>query len=187
MHPTIVLIGPMAAGKSTLGGLLAARLGMPSCAMDDVRFAYYAEIGYQQDEATRLNHAGGWEALYRYWKPFEVYALERVIADYPGYVIDLGAGHSVYDQPEQQVRAAAALARCDHVVLLLPSPDPAESVRVIKERIGFTPSGKPFDDGFADYLVRHPGNPAVATLTVYTSGKTPDDCCEEIARRCGLA
>ena len=46
----VVLIGPIAAGKSTLGTLLSAALGLPQCSMDDVRFRYYREIGYRAQE-----------------------------------------------------------------------------------------------------------------------------------------
>ena len=42
----IILIGPIGTGKSTLGRLLAAKLGLPQVSMDDVRWDYYREIGY---------------------------------------------------------------------------------------------------------------------------------------------
>jgi shikimate kinase len=48
----IVLIGPIAAGKTTMGRLLAGKLGVPFCPIDDVRPAYYQEAGYDQRVAS---------------------------------------------------------------------------------------------------------------------------------------
>ena len=46
MRREIILIGPIGAGKSTLGRLLADRLEVPSVSMDQVRWDYYRAIGY---------------------------------------------------------------------------------------------------------------------------------------------
>ena len=59
----VVLIGPIAAGKSTLGTLLSAALGLPQCSMDDVRFRYYGEIGYDESLASRLYQTEGFWGL----------------------------------------------------------------------------------------------------------------------------
>jgi hypothetical protein len=176
-----VLIGPMAAGKSTLGRLLARRLGRPRVALDDVRFAYYAELGYDPALADRLRREAGFLALARYWKPFEVHAVERALAEHRGCVFDFGAGHSVYDDPALFARAQRALAPFAHVVLLLPAPDPTESVRVLRERRG----GRPAVHGgvdFDEYFVTHPSNRTLATHTLYTAGQTPDEACEALVR-----
>lgn len=54
MNTTINLIGPLGAGKSTVGRLLAAKLGLPLCAVDEVRAAYYAQVGYVQAVAAEI-------------------------------------------------------------------------------------------------------------------------------------
>ena len=48
MTTDIILIGPIGAGKSTVGSLLATRLGLSQCSMDEYRWGYYKEIGYDE-------------------------------------------------------------------------------------------------------------------------------------------
>lgn len=178
--PTIVLIGPVRAGKSTVGSLLAAHLGVPFLQLDAVREDYYREIGYDDAHARRLRDEQGWEARYRYWKPFEMHAVERFLAEHPIGVLDFGAGHSVQEDPALFARLRRALAPYRNVVLLLPSPDPDESVRILKERYGgLVSNGVDFDRHF----VTHHSNHDLATLVVHTKGKTPEETCAEILQR----
>src|SRR5579862_3523609 len=62
---TVILIGPIGAGKSTLGALLATKLGVPQRPMDRHRWNYYNEIGYDQELADRLQKEQGFAGLYR--------------------------------------------------------------------------------------------------------------------------
>ena len=176
----VVLIGPIAAGKSTLGNLLSVALGLPQCSIDDVRFRYYSEIGYDESFAKRVYQSEGFWGLYRYWKPFEAHAVERVVEDHPNSVIDLGAGHSVYEDDALFVRVKRALAPCRHVVLLLPSPDLSTSLNVLRER---RPSLHAIDPDINEHFIVHPSNSELATFTVYTEGRLPRDTCAEIVGR----
>ncbi|MEH2239597.1 hypothetical protein [Nostoc sp.] len=78
----IILIGPISTGKSTLGKLLAQKLEIPQCSMDDVRLDYYKEINYDEELAQEIREKEGFQGIYRYWKPFEAYAVERVLSEY---------------------------------------------------------------------------------------------------------
>jgi IS605 OrfB family transposase len=119
----IILIGPPGVGKSTVAPLLGSALGMPVLELDDLRWAYYAEIGYDPSYAQQLVDTEGLPALSAYWKPYEIHAVERVLRSYQGHVIAFGAGHSFYVDPVLLQRAQHALAPCRHVILLEPSPD----------------------------------------------------------------
>ncbi len=172
MAAAIILIGPMGAGKSTLGRLLADRLGRPYRALDAVGERYYREVGYDPALEQRRRAAAGVLAALRYRAPFNLHAVERCLAEHRDGVIDFGAGHSVYDDPALLARAGQILAPYDNVVLVLPSPDVAESVRILHARRPLAP-----DRGvdLHAYAVSHPANHALAKLVVYTQGKTPEE------------
>ena len=136
MGREVILIGPMGVGKSTQGKLLAAALGLPQCSMDAVRWNYYREVGFDDERQREIREKEGFGGVYRYWKPFEAHAVERLLADHHDCVIDFGAGHSVFEDAELFVRVQKALSPYPNVVLLLPSPDPEESIRVLHARNG---------------------------------------------------
>jgi adenylate kinase family enzyme len=176
MKTDIILIGPVNAGKSTLGKLLSEKLGLPQISLDSVRFGYYKEIGYDEERAKQLRETEGFLSLYWYWKPFEAYAVERVLADHSNCVIDFGAGHSVFEDDALFRRVQSVLVPYQNVVLLLPSPDLDESVALLRQRDEFVIS----DFDFIEHFVRHHSNHDLAKFTVYTKDKTPEETCEEI-------
>lgn len=173
----------MGAGKSTVGRLLAARLGVSLCALDEVGWAYYHAAGFDADEERRLRADHGWGASLQYWEPFNIDAVEHALSDYHDCVFDFGAGHAVYDNPIHLARAQQALAPFPNVVLVLPSPDPVVAARMLRTRRPL-----PVDDGFdlAAYAVSHPSNRLLARHVIYTEGKTPEATSNEILQLLSL-
>ncbi|MFN8447166.1 MAG: shikimate kinase [Anaerolineae bacterium] len=175
----IILIGPSGAGKTTLAKMLGEALGMSWFDLDDLRWGYYAEIGYDREYAEALHEAEGFAALIAYWKPFEIYSVERLFQDYPaGHVFAFGAGQSVYDDPAFAERARVALAP-HHVILLLPSTDTAESVQILNDRIRISEPELPEQlfgmiGAMNRDIIEHPANASLADLTLYTSDQTPE-------------
>lgn len=179
MKLDIVLIGPIGAGKSTLGKLLADRLSLPQCSMDELRYNYYKEIGYDEEFAKSKRETGIWE-LQRYWKPFEIHAVERLLSERSQCVIDFGGGHSVYEDATLFQRSQQALAPYYNVFLLLPSPNLDESVKILDERNQFE-----VDEirSLNEFFVRQSSNYKLAKFIVYTKSKTPEESCEEILEK----
>jgi shikimate kinase len=185
---TIVLIGPMCTGKSTVAKLLADRLGIENFAVDDHRWGYYDETEYDKAKAARIIEGEGMVALLNYMKPFEAYAVEKILVEKRNCVIDFGAGHSVYEDEDLFQRVEKALAPLQHVVLLLPSEDLNESTRILNQR--FTELlrrevGR-VDAGLLDlneFFVKHPSNHKLAKYVVYTNGNSPEQTADEIVER----
>lgn len=185
MNNTVILIGPMSAGKSTVAALLAEKLNMPRYEIDEDRWTYYAEIGYDEAAAAQAARTEGSLGLLRYWKPFEAHAVERSLADHPGSVIDFGAGHSVYEDETLFARIQKALAPYPNVILLLPSPDLDESTRIVNERFSqllMREVGRvdPVLLQVNEQFVKHPSNHQLAKIVVYTKDKTPEQTTDEI-------
>jgi shikimate kinase len=188
METTVILIGPMSAGKSTLAVRLSNRLGLPRLEMDKLRWGYYAEIGYDPQEAARLAESDeGMMALIRYWKPFEAHAVARALEEHRGCVLDFGAGHSVYEDESLFTDVERALAPFQHVFLILPSPDPRRSIEVLNRRFRQLLQREvgEVDERLLElneHFARHPSNRRLAKHVIYTKGKTPEETCEEIIK-----
>lgn len=179
MATDVVLIGPIRSGKSTLANLLADRLRVTRVSLDQHRWRYYGELGYDQGRARSIQASEGFAGLYRYRKPFEAEAVRRVLLEHKGCVFDFGAAHGVQEDPELFGVVQSALKLYPNVVLVLPSEDLDESVRILNERMGGLRSG---GLDFVEHFVRHRSIHALAKLRVYTKGKSPAETADEVFR-----
>lgn len=188
MKNIIILIGPMCAGKSTIAPLLSQKMKMPRYEMDELRWKYYRENGYDDELSKQIAQEQGMEALFAYWKPFEVDAVERVVEDYDNCVIDFGAGHSVYEDEDHFNRVYTALQKCAHVILILPTADEEVSTKILNQRLTTlleheVGKAEPAVLETNRYFIQHPSNYQLATMTIYTQNQTPEETCQIIISR----
>lgn len=149
--------------------------------MDEWRCGYYKEIDYDEERAQQIKEKEGFLGLYTYWKPFEAYAVERLLSEHSNCVIDFGGGHSVYEDDKLFNRVKGILEPYKNIVLILPSPDLEESIQILNERNGgIVSNGVDFNEHF----VKHPSNQALAKFVVYTQGKSPEETQDEILSNC---
>jgi adenylate kinase family enzyme len=189
MKPTIILMGPLGVGKSTVGHLLAEKLGLPQCSVDLVRWKYYDEIGFDKAVASKIAESDqGIQGQLRYSEPFDAHAIERILADHDQGVIDFGASNSVYEDQYLLARVENILTPYPNVILLLPSSDLDESVEILNTRLtqmlkakGEEISNELFD--LNEYFIKHPSSHRLAKLVIYTKDKTPEEICNEILQR----
>jgi shikimate kinase len=164
------------AGKSTIGRLLADKLALPQVSLDNLRWKYYSEIGYDPDLAQEFRRQGGFLALVLYRSLFDAYAVERTLNDHSGCVFDFGAG--IFESLEDRNRVKQALKPYPNVFLLVPSPDLEISLRILADRDQTPPTDLTFD--FNRHFLKHPTYYELAKFTVYTQDKTPEETCQEI-------
>ncbi|WP_100903991.1 shikimate kinase [Nostoc flagelliforme] len=172
----IILIGPVRAGKSTIGRILAKKLQLPQISMDILRWNYYQARGWDKQQQQNIAENEGFAGVYRYWKQFEAYAVERLLQEHQNCVIDFGAGHSIYEDDADFHHVSELLADYANVVLLMPSPDPDESVMILNQRLTLTINGMEENR----FFLTHQSNYQLATLVIYTHLKTPSQIKDEI-------
>jgi shikimate kinase len=174
---TIILIGPVGVGKTTAAQLLAERLSLPYLALDELRWSYFQEIGFDPERQRQLGATQGIAAVLAYWEPFEVHALERVLTDHQAGVVDVGGGYTIANDPAFADRIRRALAPYPYVFLLLPTPRLDESIQLLAERTaGLLPDQFPLHD----HVARHFNTQELAKQIVYTHSKTPEAIGKEI-------
>jgi hypothetical protein len=181
MTAPIVLVGPYLSGKTTIRHLLAATLQRPQLGLapwhdEAVVLHLFQSGGWDPAEEARVVGVGA--DLDAYLRPFEVHAIEQAIVTYTDSIIEIAAGWPVQADPVLFQRVRQAFARCQQVILLLPSSDPITSYELLRERYWNL-----INIELNEIFVRHPSNHRLAKHTVYTEGKTPHETCSDILAR----
>jgi len=177
MNSEIILIGPSGSGKTTIAELLYWRTMLPHRSMDQLRWAYYDEIGYDWGVAKKSHVEEGFWGLYRYWKPFEAYAVKRLLEDFKESIFDLGGSHSVFEDDDLFEQVRKVLEPYPFVILLMPSPDKEESIRILNARCNYASDDQRVVN---EHFVHHHSNYDLAKHIVYNKDKTPEQTCDDI-------
>ncbi|HYU34096.1 MAG TPA: AAA family ATPase [Thermoanaerobaculia bacterium] len=185
----IVLAGPIAAGKSTLSLAVAERLGLPCYVADSIKTWFYYERGYDAVAARRAQRQGGTEGRASANKPYDLYAVERMLAELHDCVIDLGAGHACYLDPGLLERAQALFAPLRNSFLILPSRDPERTLAILDERIRKRADPEDAEERTAALLrlnrayLAHPSYRQLLRKPIYVEERRPEEVAEEIVAR----
>jgi Shikimate kinase len=179
---TVVLIGPPAAGKSTVGPFLAASLGTNFVDVDEVGHPYYEASAQPLESFVAMIDREGYTSAHRWWQPARVAAGAGVVLDHPGAVIAFGAGHSHFEDVSSFDSIRRTLGGCT-VVLMLPDADPTRSLDILRARCLATKGHDWTRDGH-DYLsewIASEQNRALADIVVYSGDLTPQRYADTIA------
>lgn len=177
----LVLIGPVCVGKTTLLPLLAHRLGRRTVDLDEVAERYYEEVGRNREALNDIGAQRGDLGAYMWWQEGHPHAVRRVLEDHPDAIVALGAGHSTYTDETLFEEVRSLLSR-RATVLLLPSPDTTESLRVLRGRALERNGTDWVMDGVdvLEHWVAGEQNRLLASLTVFTEGLTPDELADVV-------
>jgi hypothetical protein len=185
----VVLIGPVMSGKSTVGDLVAAHLGVPHIDVDHVADPYYARSDWSVTRFEADERARGLEVAMLAAEDAMVAAAVGTLDDYTDCVFSFGAAHSHYRSPAHFERVRRALVPFANVVLLLPGPDVDSSVAVLRRRCRDA-GGRAWTNSGYDALARWVAddcNRRLATVTVFTNGRTAVETAAELVELTGLS
>lgn len=132
--------------------------------------------------AQSIHDTQGLWAFYTHWGVFEFQAVCHILTratahgdDFRGKILDFGAGHSVYERPEELAAVETLMAPFEHVFLILPCDSVDEAAQIMEARRG---KQLPLNQHF----LTHESNRRLAKHTIYTKDKTPAESAEEILR-----
>jgi shikimate kinase len=167
-RPQVVLIGPPGAGKSTIGALLAQRLG---CTWHDTDAAIEAEEGRPIRDIFVAEGEQAFRALERT-------AVLHALAECDG-VVSLGGGAPMDTYTQSKLDG--------HVVVFLDVgiADAAKRVGFDRSRplLGINPRAQ----WSRIMQVRRPTYEALATVRVDTAGRAPEEIVDDILAELGVA
>ncbi|KAF5683504.1 shikimate kinase [Fusarium circinatum] len=178
--PTIILIGPEGAGKTTIGKVLSEYLNKELFSLDRHRKELYAPFDYDDARANKLYEQEGVEGLLKYWKYFEYRAVVDILQNalkpgdrFYGKILDFGAGHSIFEDKEELDRVQELMSPYRGVFLILPCEDVEEALRIMEERRGHELS-------YNRHFLDHPSNKTLAKHIIYTKNISPERGADEI-------
>ncbi|MBX9702560.1 MAG: hypothetical protein K2X39_00255 [Silvanigrellaceae bacterium] len=134
MRDEIILMGPMASGKSTLSRALSQILEKPHLDLDTIKWDYFAFFGYHEKEASEAFSRDGIRGLHDYYKIFEFKTLKRIFSKYKGCIFDLGAGFTAYENRTYQSKVNSLLANFSNKFILLPHKNFEHSDDILTKR-----------------------------------------------------
>lgn len=163
---SIIIIGPMGTGKSTISEKLHKKTGLPKVSLDDRKL---------------LNNLYSERKKFRHLKDFEFYLTTEVLSNLKERtIIDFGAGHSIYENPLMFIEMKKFLSRFSNVVFLIPSQDKELSLEICNQRIKNDRSVGSGELNDNKHFIYSQYNEELATIIEYTYGKSPDEICNNI-------
>ncbi len=170
INNSIILIGPMGVGKSSVAKELSGLTNMPRISLDD---------------RTQLKDLYANRDKFLSKKEFELYLVGSVFNSLKEpAIIDFGAGHSIYKTPLMFYEFQRLMKKFKNVVYLVPSEDKTEALQIINERV--LRRGKNSDVDFSLINKEHLDsscNNLVATMKICTKELSVSEVAEEILRR----
>lgn len=181
------MVGPMAAGKTTLSRALSVAVGVPYAPLDWVGFHAMVRDGL---DVRAYEAQSSWEARHRLRMPHLIAAAEAAVRDFPGFLLDYGAGFAHFDDPEHAARLRAVLDPLPNVIHVTTSLDPDEAAArcLARDRARWEAAGHACDasrESWHRTYAHSPCYPAVAKHTVVTHDRSVEDCVEEIIKLLG--
>lgn len=171
----IILIGPIGAGKTTVGNMLAKKLNLPFYSLDEEEKIYTKRVGYNARHHALLKKKEGIFAAYDYARGFFDEAVIHFLKVHKSGVLDFGGGHPIVPDAKKQRRIIRVLKKYPYIFLLIPTRDVKQSLEILRKRNKVTK-----DEDFNILYFKDKTFWTIAKHVIYTQGKTPKQTCEDI-------
>jgi shikimate kinase len=185
---TILIIGPMGAGKSSVALALSKRLGIRNVSMDKLQHYYYYKYGYSNLEAQAAESREGFKGYIDYCKQFHLQFIQEAVETFEGSIIDFGGNHTYFDEEQTNQAVYESLKKQKNVILLLPSENMETNVQVLNSRLKKRFAKKPQRyESFAIENIKFLKDPLIydiANYVFFTLDKELDDLIDEIVEIC---
>jgi hypothetical protein len=190
MRKEIILIGPLCSGKSSVALFLAEKLNILNYPIDRIKWYYRFKNGYNLSKGTKILRNQGFMALLEYSEPFFcLKEIEISLNEFRGGVFDFGASHSYFTDNDLLKKASKLLEPFKNVVLLQPSPDKQECIKVLSERIRQRYTENQRSERTIEsyvkaneYFINHKSNSILSKHVIYTYSKSIEDVGNEILK-----
>ena len=184
---SILLIGPLACGKSAIAEQLSLHSGMKNYSLDRLKWYYRYRNGYDTIKSRNLLKNQGFEALLGYAQHyFYPNDLEDILKQFQG-IIDLGATDTHWRDLKKMHQVQQLLKPFPNVFLILPYEDEKLSEEVLNNRIRNRYLHDPIKSSVINtYLkmnlefLRSQHNQTVAKHVIYTGDRPFHQVAEEI-------
>lgn len=132
----IILIGPMAVGKSTVSIQLAEKLGISYFPIDEIKWYFLYRNGYNISTAKKILLTKGFEGKMNYfYKYFGVEEVRQILDEFKGGVLDFGATHTYHVNKMSFNKIKYLLSQFHNVFLLLPTDNLKNNIKILNRRI----------------------------------------------------
>ena len=182
---SVIIIGPMGVGKTSVSKILAETLDLEYIDVDELRWDYFnSQPDFDHDMMKKLHQSGDAAGTFQYMKPFEARYVEHIVNAYSSAVLDFGAGYTVYEDDALFLKVKACLAPYRHVVFLRYSPDHQESLNALQVRHAEAPEA--LYAMLNQQFINSPCNRILAKLIIDTKNKTIEEVVQEVITKLNI-
>lgn len=187
----IILIGPLATGKSSIASELSAKTGMLNHPIDKLKWYYRHKNGYDLYKSTQLLKSQGFSALLNYAKHyFGVMDIKSILNRFEG-IIDLGASDTNCFDLKQQSDIINLMKPYENIFLILPCKKKLETIKILEERLYRRYQNDalkfPVIESYLEMnknFVNSQTNKLIAKHVIYTNNKSISQISLEILNKC---
>lgn len=183
----IILIGPLATGKSFIAEKLSITTGLCNHPVDKLKWYYRHQNGYNLSKSTQILKTQGFEALIEHAQYyFGAKEIKHLLRKFKG-IVDLGASDTHCQDLTRLQELNTVLSPFRNVFLILPLEDEQKSIEILEDRLKKRykndPLKKPIIQSYLkmnEVFVKSESAKMLAKHIVFTEGKSIDHILQEI-------